>query len=59
MSGRCKSCNTILTEDEMCAKWPGTDDYCELCSYCQAKSDPDEDLFLELEELSLDDDCDE
>lgn len=41
MSGRCKSCNTILTEDEMCAKWPGSDDYCDLCSSCICKSDPD------------------
>ena len=50
MSGRCKSCNTILTEDEMCAKWPGSGDYCELCSLCIKKSDPD----LEFDDDSLD-----
>jgi hypothetical protein len=41
MSGRCKSCNAVLTEDEICAKWSGSDDYCELCSYCLKQTDPD------------------
>ena len=43
MSGRCKSCNAILTEDEMCAKWSGSDDYVELCSYCLNKIESDDD----------------
>jgi RNA polymerase subunit RPABC4/transcription elongation factor Spt4 len=42
MSGRCKACNIILNEDEMTQKWPGTDDYCDLCNQCLRLSDPDE-----------------
>lgn len=34
MSGRCRACNTVLTEIEMCQKWPGTEEYCDLCNHC-------------------------
>lgn len=53
MSGRCKACNAVLTEEDMCAKWPGSDDYIELCSYCLKKADPDaefDDPILDISE---------
>jgi len=34
MSGRCKSCNTVLFDEELTAKYPGTNEYIELCFYC-------------------------
>lgn len=52
MSGRCKSCNTILTDDEMVAKYPNSEEYCDLCFSCQMKST---DEFEPLLEESLDD----
>lgn len=47
MSSRCKSCDEILTERELCEKWPGTDEYLDLCFECIARSDPDFDPDLE------------
>ena len=41
MSGRCVSCNAILSEDEMTAKWPDTNVYVDLCFECIYKSDDD------------------
>lgn len=34
MSGRCYSCNSILTESELKTQWIGTNEYTNLCSYC-------------------------
>lgn len=34
MSGRCKSCNYVLTDDEMVNKWPGTTEYTDMCFSC-------------------------
>jgi len=34
MSGRCRSCNSILDEQEIKTKWPGTNDYTNLCFNC-------------------------
>lgn len=35
MSGRCKSCNVILFEEELTTKDTLTGDYLELCFACQ------------------------
>lgn len=34
MSGRCRSCDVILFEEEMCQKWPDSDEYIDLCHRC-------------------------
>ena len=34
MSGRCKSCNVVLFEEELTTKYPGTNEYTELCFKC-------------------------
>jgi hypothetical protein len=34
MSGRCKSCNVILFDEELTNKYPGTNEYVELCNKC-------------------------
>ncbi len=34
MSGHCKSCDTILFDEELTAKYPGTNEYVELCFRC-------------------------
>lgn len=34
MSGRCKSCDSILDEQEIKTKWPGTNEYTDLCFNC-------------------------
>lgn len=42
MSGHCKSCDVILYDDEMATKWPGTDEYVDLCHSClEIALDPD------------------
>ena len=42
MSGRCKSCDCILFEDEMKTKWPESDEYVDLCNRClEIALDPD------------------
>lgn len=38
MSGRCYSCNSILTESELKTQWIGTNEYTNLCSYCYEKT---------------------
>ena len=45
MSGRCRSCNTVLTDQEMCFQCPDTDEYTEMCFRCLSLSEADEDLF--------------
>lgn len=55
MSGRCRSCNCILTDDEMTTKWPGTTEYTELCFTCLSKcSGEDDDSFWSDDLISLD-----
>lgn len=34
MSGRCKSCNTELYDDELTSKYLGTNEYIDLCFRC-------------------------
>lgn len=57
MSGRCKSCNCILEDQEMASKWPGTDEFTELCFVCLSKcsGEIDEDFWsddlISIEEL--------
>lgn len=34
MCGRCKSCNVPLFEEELTSKYPGTNEYTELCFKC-------------------------
>lgn len=38
MSGRCKACNDLMSEEDMCRKGPpdpdGKRDYTELCGHC-------------------------
>ncbi len=42
MSGRCKSCNTVLYDEELTSKYPGTNEYTELCFSClDIALDPD------------------
>jgi len=54
MSGRCQSCNCILDDFEMTAKWPGTLEYTNMCFTCQDKADPNyEDDVLNLEFISI------
>ncbi|HMU97838.1 MAG TPA: hypothetical protein PKA15_03535 [Chitinophagales bacterium] len=39
MAGRCKACNSILTEQELKTKYIGTNTYTELCDKCSDISD--------------------
>ncbi len=52
MSGRCKSCDCIMSEYDMKQKWPGSSDYTDLCEYCLGIAlDPDNcepDEYLEV-----------
>lgn len=34
MSGRCKACDVILFEQELTTKYPGSNQYTELCFQC-------------------------
>lgn len=34
MSGRCRACNAVMSEIDMKKKWPNSDVYVDLCSYC-------------------------
>lgn len=58
MSGRCKSCNDILTEDEMRSKYPGTSEYIDMCYSCQDKTSEnvwEDDDWEQLELVEFDD----
>ena len=56
MSGRCKACNSVLDESEMTTKWPGTDEFCDLCGHCLDKvTDDSEDTFWDTDMISIDD----
>lgn len=41
MSGRCRACNCILSDEEMTIKIPNTNTYQDLCFVCTAKSTED------------------
>lgn len=53
MSGRCKSCNSVMSADDMCRKWPKVEsqdyrEYCDLCESCyQIAIDEQTDLYLD------------
>ncbi len=51
MSGRCRACNCVLTDDEMVSKWPGTTEYTELCFPCLSTCDSDSDDSFWSEDL--------
>lgn len=50
MSGRCRACNVILTEDELTYQYPGTNEYSELCFHCLDLSEEGEEVFDDNEE---------
>lgn len=56
MSGRCRSCNVILNEDEMTTKWPGTTEYTDLCFTCLNKcsGEEEDDIFWSDSMISID-----
>lgn len=45
MSGRCRSCNTVLTEEEMTAIDPLTAQYYDMCFRCSGLGEEGEDEF--------------
>lgn len=56
MSGRCLSCNAILSDEEMTTKVPNTNEYQDLCFVCTAKANDDlydEDINMDM--ISIDD----
>ena len=38
MSSRCRSCNVILTEEDLKRKWYSSQEYTNLCNYCFTKA---------------------
>jgi hypothetical protein len=48
MSGRCKACNVILTEDELTSKYPGSNEFIELCFKCLDMGTEGEEEFDDL-----------
>lgn len=39
---RCRACDVVLSEQELTQKWPGTDDYSDMCLDClEIALDPD------------------
>ena len=38
MSSRCRSCNVILTEEDLKRKWYSSQEYTNLCHYCFTKA---------------------
>lgn len=38
MSSRCRSCNVILTEEDLKRKWYSSQEYTNLCYYCFIKA---------------------
>lgn len=45
MSGRCRSCNTTMTDEELCYKNPIDEQYTDLCFRCLSLSEEGEDTF--------------
>jgi hypothetical protein len=45
MSGRCRSCNTVLTDEELCYKTPLDGQYTDLCFRCLSLGEEGEDDF--------------
>lgn len=55
MSGRCKACNAVMTEDEMKTKYADSNEYVELCTFCLREDDFDDDPeWFDLEEFNED-----
>lgn len=55
MSGRCKACNAVMTEDEMKTKYMDSNEYVELCTFCLREDDFDDDPeWFDLEEFNED-----
>lgn len=48
MSSRCRSCNSILTEDELITKWPDSSDYIDICWFCLSQELP---LLFDIKDL--------
>lgn len=45
MSGRCRACNVILTEEEMTYMYPGSVEYTDMCFRCLDLGEEGEDSF--------------
>ncbi len=55
MCGRCRSCDCVLSDDEMVNKWPGTLEYTDLCFTCLSMcSDDSEWEDFDLDHISID-----
>ena len=53
MSGRCRGCNCILTEDELTTKWPNTNEYLDLCFGCVSSSENIEEDPMNVDLISI------
>ena len=48
MSGRCKACDCIMSEEDMKTVWPDSKEYTDICGYCMSIAlDPDDADFDE------------
>lgn len=55
MSGRCKSCDCVLSDDEMTAKYPETNQYIDMCFSCLSLSENSQDFDdVNYEHISID-----
>jgi len=52
MSGRCKGCNSILTQEDLKRKWYLTQEYTNLCYYCFHKANDILD-YQEIEDIEF------
>ena len=59
MSGRCKSCNCVLSEDEMVHKWPGTPEYSDLCFTCMSLMEDEQDNWWDEVDILNELNCEE
>ena len=48
MSGRCKACNVVMTEDELTSVYPGSNEYLDLCFRCLNLSTEGEEEYDDL-----------
>ena len=55
MSGRCRSCNTVLTDEEMTAIDPLSEEYYDMCFRCTGLGEEGEDEFDVFESLEEED----
>lgn len=54
MSGRCRSCNTVLQPEELCYKTPIDNQYTDLCFRCLSLGEEGEEDFDDLFETHSD-----